>query len=210
MEKKSRREREKQNRREEILNAAWSVFSLKEYGKATVDEIAEAAGLSKGTVYLYFNNKADLFLSTIEMGIEKAASIIQEVISSIDDPIESLKEIVKRMFIFFEENFGFFEILSSGRSHFEVHADTEDSIDFRNRIIEISSYGIKIMAEHIQRGIEAGAFRKVDPFDAALCLLEVIRGFAFVQIMMPVKLSNKSESIASIFLDGIRNKDVGC
>ncbi len=214
MEKPSRREREKQSRREEILNAAWTVFSSKEYGAATIDEIAEAAELSKGAVYLYFNSKADLFLSTIEMGVEKTASIIQDVISSCDNnPVEGLKEIIRQMFKFFEENMGFFEILSSGRSHFEIHADTDDGLKFRKRIIEISSYTINIVAEHIRHGIETGVFRKVDPFDAALCLLEVIRGYAFMQVMshqVKFKLSDKTESIASIILDGIREKVPGC
>jgi len=209
--KVSRREREKQSRREEILNAAWAVFSTKEYGTATVDEIAETAELSKGTVYLYFNSKEELFLSTVEMGIEKAASIIQEVISSSDDPIENFKEIIRRMLIFFEENMGFFEILYSGRSHFEIHANTEDGCRFRKRITEILLQNLNLMSKNIELGIKQGVFRKIDPMDVALASLEVIHGFVFVNIMMRVKIkiSDKSETIASILLDGIRNKDAG-
>ncbi|MGB9595247.1 MAG: TetR/AcrR family transcriptional regulator, partial [Candidatus Poribacteria bacterium] len=71
MQELSRREREKLNRRNEILQAARKVFASKDYSSATIDDIAAEAELSKGTIYLYFNSKADLFLSTFEMGMEQ-------------------------------------------------------------------------------------------------------------------------------------------
>ena len=93
----SRRERERLSRRDDILQAAWEVFSSKDYDSATVDDVAAAAELSKGTVYLYFQNKADLFLSTVEMGMEKVGSIIREAVSSSDDPVAGIKEFIKRI-----------------------------------------------------------------------------------------------------------------
>jgi AcrR family transcriptional regulator len=208
VQKLSRRERERLNRRNEILQAAWEVFASKDYDSATVDEIAEVAELSKGTVYLYFQSKADLFFSTFEMGIEKLFSIVKEVISSSDDPVAGFKEIVKRLLNFFEENIGFFKILSSERAHFDIHAETEDARMFRKRLTDLAFHNISIVAEYIQRGIEMGVFRQMDPWDVALSLLEVIRGFAFSRLTMPIefKLSEKAESITSILLDGIRER----
>ena len=52
-----RKEREKEHRRDEILNAAQKVFFEKGLQSATMDEIAEAAELSKGTLYLYYGSK---------------------------------------------------------------------------------------------------------------------------------------------------------
>jgi len=57
-----RKEREKQQRREDILNAAEKVFFSKGLENATMDEVAEMAELSKGTLYLYFKNKEELYL----------------------------------------------------------------------------------------------------------------------------------------------------
>ena len=54
----------------EILAAARIVFARHGYGAATVDEIADAAGVAKGTVYLYFPSKRDLFLATLREGVE--------------------------------------------------------------------------------------------------------------------------------------------
>ena len=209
MQKLSRRERERLNRRNEILHAAWEVFSSRDYDSATLDDIAEAAELSKGTLYLYFQNKADLFFATFEMGIEELFSIVQEVISSSDDPVSGLEEIINRLLDFFEENAGFFKILSSERSRFEICAIMEESDGFKKRMADIVSNGMKTMADYIQRGIEMGVFRQIEPEDVSFLLLEIIRGAAFRRFHGPVELrsSVKPEIIKTILLDGIRKKD---
>jgi TetR/AcrR family transcriptional regulator len=206
VQKLSRREREKLSRRAEILQAAWEVFASKDYGSATIDQIAEAAELSKGTLYLYFQNKADIFLSTVEMGLEMISSIIQETTSSIDDPVAGLKEIIKRLLDFSEENAGFFKIMSSEQAHFEIHAEMVTDRNFKGRIMASVSRNTSIIADYLQRGMEMGAFKHVNPKDAAFVLLSVIRAFAFRQIIEPteVKLSEKSETIFAILMDGLR------
>lgn len=59
----ARRKREKAERRQTILAAAAEVFAGKGFAQATMEEVAVAAELSKGTLYLYFKNKDDLFLA---------------------------------------------------------------------------------------------------------------------------------------------------
>ena len=209
MHKLSRREREKQNRRNEILQAAWEVFASKDYDSATIDEIAEAAELSKGTVYLYFQNKADLFLSTVEMGMEKHASTIQAAISSSEDPVSGLKEIISNILNFYEENAGFFKILTSEQSHFEIHAEMRDSCNFKERFLAEMSRNVNMIADYIQSGIEMGVFRQINSRDAAFALLSVTRGFIFRWIIEPAefRLSEKAEIITAILLDGLRERD---
>jgi AcrR family transcriptional regulator len=58
-----RKDREKRQRRARIMNAAKKVFTEKGFGGATIEEIAQEAELSPATLYLYFNNKNDLFAS---------------------------------------------------------------------------------------------------------------------------------------------------
>lgn len=57
---------DKQARREEITQAATEVFARKGFQGASVDDIAEAAGVSKGTLYSYFENKEALFYAAFE------------------------------------------------------------------------------------------------------------------------------------------------
>ena len=209
MQKLSRRERERQNRRDQILRAAWEVFSSKDYNSATIDAVADAAELSKGTVYLYFQNKADLFLSTVEMGMEKLSSTIQEAISSSSDPAAGIKEIIRCILDFHEKNAGFFKILSSEQAHFEIYAEMRDSCNFKKRMLAEFSRNVDMVADYIRRGIEIGVFKQVNPEDAASVLLSATRWFIFRYAVDPgsIELSEKVDTIAAILLDGLRKSD---
>jgi AcrR family transcriptional regulator len=60
------KDEQKQERREALLDVAWQLFQTTAYQSLTINEIAERAGLAKGTVYLYFKTKEELFLSLQE------------------------------------------------------------------------------------------------------------------------------------------------
>jgi AcrR family transcriptional regulator len=62
----SKKEKKTEERRKQILDAAIDIFSQKGFAAATIPEIAEAAGLAAGTLYLYFPNKRDLFMASIK------------------------------------------------------------------------------------------------------------------------------------------------
>ena len=65
-EKKSRKEKLSEQRRAQILKAALEVFSLKGFAAATIPEIAKAAGVAAGTIYLYYPSKRELFVAVIK------------------------------------------------------------------------------------------------------------------------------------------------
>ena len=64
-----RKEREKQLRREEIVTAAEKVFFSRGFDLSTMDDVAEKAELSKGTLYLYFKSKEDLHMAVARKSI---------------------------------------------------------------------------------------------------------------------------------------------
>jgi len=64
-----RKEREKQQRREGIIKAAEDVFFTRGFNQSTMDDIAEKAELSKGTLYLYFKSKEDLHMAVARRAI---------------------------------------------------------------------------------------------------------------------------------------------
>ena len=66
-----RRKREQQRRRNQIIDAAEAVIERRGFRRATMDEIAEEAELSKGTLYLYFSQKAALYLAINKKGLQK-------------------------------------------------------------------------------------------------------------------------------------------
>ncbi|MCM8768273.1 MAG: TetR/AcrR family transcriptional regulator, partial [Candidatus Omnitrophica bacterium] len=83
-EKCSRTER-KEKRQQQILQAASQIFSDKGYWKADMESISRRAGLAKGTIYLYFPGKEELFLSLFKSGqtelLNKILSLIRQGLS---------------------------------------------------------------------------------------------------------------------------------
>jgi AcrR family transcriptional regulator len=61
---------QKQARRQMLIDAAWELFQTQPYEEVSIAEVAEAAGLAKGTVYLYFQTKEELFLAIQEQQFE--------------------------------------------------------------------------------------------------------------------------------------------
>jgi len=79
-------------KRQQILDAAYTVFSRKGYHRATVDEIIALADTGKGTVYNYFVNKEQLFYTLI---IERSASFEAELNATATLTEPSLNKIKK-------------------------------------------------------------------------------------------------------------------
>ena len=85
-----RKEREKQQRREEIVLAAEKVFFSKGFDLSTMDDIAEEAELSKGTLYLYFKNKEDLHMAVARRSIHLLRTITLKAASGEGNALEKL------------------------------------------------------------------------------------------------------------------------
>ena len=74
--------------REVVLSTAREVFAERGYGAATLDQIAEAAGFSKGVVYSQFDSKADLFLTVLERRVDERAAQHRRSVEDLDGSIE--------------------------------------------------------------------------------------------------------------------------
>ena len=87
----TRKVTEKPETRSRILDAALNVFSKKGYHDTRLDEIVEAAGTSKGAVYLYFPNKEQLFLSLVDQFADLLERQVEEAITGQSRGIERVQ-----------------------------------------------------------------------------------------------------------------------
>jgi len=96
---RERKEREKERRRQQIIVAAKRVFSEKGFNKATMEDIANEAELSPGTLYLYFKNKEELYAS-LSLRILQYLLIRLEHVDDkeISDPKEKLNALIEAMY----------------------------------------------------------------------------------------------------------------
>ncbi|MGI6567428.1 MAG: TetR/AcrR family transcriptional regulator [Limnochordia bacterium] len=91
-----------QDKRRDILDAAEQVFTASGFTAAKMDEIAEAAGVAKGTLYLYFDSKQDLFVSLLEERISEYVTAVTnklEEVSSIQSFVQTLAKVRGQLFV---------------------------------------------------------------------------------------------------------------
>ena len=106
-----RREREKQKRRKDILDAARSLFWKKGYDGTTMPAIARAAELAPGTLYLYFSNKDSLYLELLLEGYELMQRQLQQAVESETEPARRGEALIEAFFQFAREYPEYFDII---------------------------------------------------------------------------------------------------
>jgi AcrR family transcriptional regulator len=97
-------------RREEILDAARREFSARGYGGATIDAIAVEAGVAKGTVYLYFESKRELFLACLRDGVVELHGEAERRMAEAATCEEKLRAFIATRFAYFAQNRAWFRI----------------------------------------------------------------------------------------------------
>jgi AcrR family transcriptional regulator len=121
-----RKEREKEHRKEEILDAAQKTFFEKGLGIATMDEIAVVAELSKGTLYLYYKSKEDLYLAVMMRGIQKLTEMIQHVVESNEPTLKKIMNVGECYVEFFRTSPNYFRMIHfSQLPHFHRQVSEE-------------------------------------------------------------------------------------
>lgn len=163
-----RKEREKEHRREEIIEAAQRVFFEKGLQAATMDEIAEAAELSKGTIYLYYKSKEDLYLAVMLRGTQILYDMFAAAIAT-DEPtlkkIATLGEIYYRFFIEYKNYFRMFHFFENQQFHKQVSEQMLQYCAQQDQKLWDLVTGL------IDRGIGEGVIRKnLKPMEIAAVL----------------------------------------
>ena len=81
-------------KREAILEAAFKVIADKGYFETRVEDIARAAGVAKGTVYLHFKDKADIYIGLVDWLFEQAVGAVRDVDTRPLSPREKLEQVL--------------------------------------------------------------------------------------------------------------------
>lgn len=172
-----RKERERQQRMESILDAAEQVFMDKGLKNSTIDEIAEKAELSKGTIYLYFKSKELIFTGMELRGTKILADYFSKAAASHERGIDKVRAIGQAYYNFSQDYPCYF----SAMSKFE-DVDPEWIAEMQDEPIIRESHlsGMKvleILAEAIRSGIADDSIRKdIDPDKMSVFLWAISNG----------------------------------
>jgi len=139
-------------KRNRILRAAIEVFASKGYFHARMTDVAKAASVADGTLYLYFEGKEHLLMSIFDDVLSRFIDRLQEEIASIDDPVDKLR-IVLRLHL---ETLGRDPALAHVLQVEARHSRRFMSLFTRGRLGEYLS----ILRGIIEEGQELGSFRR--------------------------------------------------
>jgi TetR/AcrR family transcriptional regulator, cholesterol catabolism regulator len=95
---------ERRNRDAEVFDAAIKIMATKGYSAMTIQEVADAVGVLKGSLYHYFSSKEDLLFSVIENSYLNAAAEAKEVAALGLGPLEELLEYLRRQVVWYLNN----------------------------------------------------------------------------------------------------------
>lgn len=171
---------EKVSKRSLILNAAFEIFLSKSYHDTKIIEIAEAAGIGKGTVYEYFKSKDEIFCELIQT---KVVDPYQDLPQLIDQ--EETAENQLRRYVEFElHHAAQFSFHKSMFTEGTLRSDLFQNPNLRKMILQLTTLKISILRKIIAGGIERGEFSPVDPTLAAVSIIGSISSFISLQMDM--------------------------
>jgi AcrR family transcriptional regulator len=107
-----------ERRREEILDAAAVVFARDGYQDADLQEVADALKLAKGTLYLYFASKEELFLAAVDRGMRLLHKFVLGAYAGVADPLDRLTTAIRAYLEFFKVHREHAELLIQERATF--------------------------------------------------------------------------------------------
>ena len=206
---KERKEREKAARRDAILEAAKSVFFERGYHTATMDQIAEKVELSKGSLYLHFPSKEELYISLLVEGLAELCKRFDQAVQTSRGWEEKLLRIADAYYGFYQENPNYFKILFFFQ-HGEIASKVSDEL--YQECFNKGTQCLDFISQAIQEGMDAGAIKQQDPATQAVVLWGAFNGVLFLyededhRKMFPLPLDQIVHTSLEMFLNGLKKR----
>lgn len=201
----ARRRREKKARREDILQAARTVFSANGFDGTSISQIAEEAELAVGTLYNFFENKEELYNKVIVQEQLRIHAALREAIAGADSPLQKLRAYITRAMQYLKENFELAQLYLQTTPEtwisMEAGLDAEGrghSLDFRGEMVEIC-----------RQGVDAGELAPLPPGHIYLLVDGLINAAVWqaVQSGGTSTVEQLTGSVLAVFTSGVVAKD---
>jgi AcrR family transcriptional regulator len=185
-----------------IQEAAIRVISRKGMASATMQEIAEEAGVAKGTIYLYFRDREELVEKTFETAIGELHKRIDAALDGDGPFAQRLRAVITAKLAFFNENREFFRLyhtlrMPEGSASQQRRQKRNCQPQYRARVDRL--------AAHLKLAMDAGEVRPLDPKRLALFLIETSTAIVLERLSedAPPPESDDVELIVTTLLSGI-------
>ncbi len=199
-------ERRPGERPREILDAALRVFAAHGYNATRLEDVAAAAGVTKGTIYYYFENKEDLLFRLVASRDQEVFATLEALMSDVKGPVSSKLRMLMRK--------GFCEPTDESRRLLyvvfqELHADAPKL--FARTVQHTLVEGWTLIAKLIELGKASGEFRQdadaevaARVFTSGLVLQQLWRGGMGLDALDPFDKDRMVDSTIELFLHSLR------
>lgn len=195
-----------QNKRQQILDAAYVIFSRKGYHRATVDEIIALADTGKGTVYNYFTNKEQLFYTLIKERSAPFEIILESIVNSSEQPLEKVETIIKAFLEFYKENAELWRVVMYEVRGLGVEGYTNFTLEQRDKYQAWFCQTIGMIEKVLIEGKEQGLIvEKCDAHRVSHSLFSVIVSSIFRNFVVD-DVSETAHNITEFLLYGVAKR----
>ena len=201
-------ETRKRSRKEAILEAATHIFSAKGFHAANIIEIADKAGIGKGTVYEYFPSKKALFIETLEYNAGRYNDMIEKAVGAEDGYDNKIGAFMRFHSCFIKDNLKAAALLVKLPHNFSF--SDEEKKETYDILTSSRNKTVKLLKEIICRGHDEGMIRDIDPEFAADAFLEMLTWNSIKSVMLGLS-EEQSESgrnkLMDMFINGAGQKN---
>ena len=192
----ARKEREKLELRNQILEVATELFLKEGFDKTSIRSIAEKIEYSPATIYLYFKDKNEIFQAIHDIGFEKFFNKLSQALS-IENPFLRLRKMADLYLEFAFDNPEYYDLMFIMRA--PIVALMQDGCDWQKGF---RSYDLA--KDTIRQAIEKGLMKNMDVDAAAVMVVSTMHGMASLAIRERFKMYER-ELLPFLFKDAIDN-----
>ncbi|MBN1850960.1 MAG: TetR/AcrR family transcriptional regulator [Deltaproteobacteria bacterium] len=209
MSTKERKERERLARKQAILDAAREVFFEKGFQATTMDQIAEAAELSKGSLYIHFPTKEELYVSILIEGIEMLNGHFRTAIRGVEGWEAQLRKICDAYYHFYREHKNYFKILFL-LQHGEISSKVSESL--YGSCLDMGLVCLATLSKALENGMAMGEIRRQNAMELAIILWGALNGVILLhegvenKDLIPFPLDKMIQTGFTLIIEGLRKR----
>ncbi|CDG81115.1 TetR/AcrR family transcriptional regulator [Janthinobacterium agaricidamnosum] len=195
---KPRWERRKDARPQELLAAALDLFVERGFASTRLEDVAKRAGVSKGTLYLYFENKEELFKAVVRANI---VHVIGEAENSFAASDSNSADLLACILMQWWQQVGATKLAGLTKLMMAEAGNFPELTQFYNE--EVIARGNALIASMLERGIARGEFRPVDPqLTTAILIAPVIMLTMWANSFLPCDMADiDADAYMRAFID---------
>jgi AcrR family transcriptional regulator len=195
----------KQRKRSRILRAATELFTKRGYRKVNVEEIARHAHVAKGTVYLYFKNKADLLIHAIAEEKKRYIVQLRPVFEGDHEPKERLRQYLKLAFVLANEMPLVSRLMRGDREIFTVLEEME--VQLKDRTLAMQH---EFVIEMLDQAARPHRWTRGELMDRTMVLLSLLYNSASItdeRLRGGMSMERFAEILANTIVDGLARSE---